>query len=463
MGNVKVKKKIFNIVLDVFAWLSFFLAVILSLAVLFSTFSGTENGRSVFGYKLLIVNTDSMSRSEMSENEKIYFSSGDLIIIKEVKNYSNISVGDVITFVSYNPDSQGETVSHKVRSIKTSKGALVGYETYGINTGVSDQALVDPSTVIGKYVCKIPHIGSLFSFFKQPAGFFTSILIPCLMLLIFFSIKVGKQIARREMGESFDMEIGALRDKLLQIEKEGIAVQEQDMKDKAAIEPEQDLLYGNKAMELSFKTLNNTIEMLTHTIESLANTAQKPVETLARTVEILSAASSRPVDTESGDEVEPQVCDEEPTEEKCEIEAVTVKEKLPFGENLFSLDSDIKNYFSEIHNELVSYKKIKYRVSNRGIFYRLGRKTVAKMTVQGKILKLYVALNGNEYLKTLFLREGSSGVKVYKDVLFTAEIRSRRGKNNAIRLIDQLADSNRLVKDEHFKGENVFRQIKLFK
>ena len=239
MKNVNVKKRITDIILDILAWLSFFVAVILALSVFFSTLSGTENGKTVFGYQLLIVDGDSMSRSEISQDEKISFKRGDLIIIREVKDYSDIGVGDVITFESQNPESVGETVTHKVRSVLTGKnGKLLGFETYGINTGDSDEVIVDPSAVIGKYVLCIPRVGALFSFFKKPAGFFTSILIPCLLLLIFFSIKVGKQIAKKEMVDGMDAEFKKLDERISRIENEGVALTPPDTANETATSPD---------------------------------------------------------------------------------------------------------------------------------------------------------------------------------------------------------------------------------
>ena len=73
-----------------------------------------------------------MSKSQISKDEPIFFNKDDLIFIKEVSDVSTIEVGDVITFVSYNTESKGKTVSHKVRSIKTSaNGSILGFETYG--------------------------------------------------------------------------------------------------------------------------------------------------------------------------------------------------------------------------------------------------------------------------------------------------------------------------------------------
>ena len=220
MVKVKAVKNKFDAILNVFAWVSFFIALIVAVTVLLSTFSGSKNGKPVFGYKMLIVESDSMSKSEISQDEKIYFNVDDLIFIKQVKDVSKIKVGDVITFISYNPESKGKTVSHKVRSIKTSSsGEILGFETYGINTGVSDQVIVDPSTIIGKYAGKSASLGRLFKYFKTPAGYFTSILIPCVLLIIFFSIKVGKMIAKKEVLDKYDLEFVTLKSKLVELEK----------------------------------------------------------------------------------------------------------------------------------------------------------------------------------------------------------------------------------------------------
>ena len=53
-----------------------------------------------------------MSKSVLSEDEKIFFEAGDLIIIKKVSDVSTLKEGDVITFFSYNPESLGKTVTH---------------------------------------------------------------------------------------------------------------------------------------------------------------------------------------------------------------------------------------------------------------------------------------------------------------------------------------------------------------
>ena len=194
-----IKKQIYEKILSVFAWFTFILAILSALFTIFSAFSDEQNGKQIFKRKFLIVASDSMSKSAQSEDEEIFFNSGDIVIIKtEIDNLS-LKEGDVIAFFSYNVDSYGKTLTHKIRSVKINKvGALIGYETYGINTGVSDEVLVEPEAIIGQYSGKIKGLGNIFSFLKTPQGYYLSVLTPLLLIIIFFSIKVGKRLGEKE-------------------------------------------------------------------------------------------------------------------------------------------------------------------------------------------------------------------------------------------------------------------------
>ena len=118
MEKVKKSKQLFEKTINVFAWLCLLLAVILSVVSFGAAMSGEDNGKEIFGHKILIFNTDSMSKSATSQDEEIYFNAGDLIVISTIKDPANeLKDGDVITFFSYNPDSLGKTISHKIRKI----------------------------------------------------------------------------------------------------------------------------------------------------------------------------------------------------------------------------------------------------------------------------------------------------------------------------------------------------------
>ncbi len=533
MSKVKAKKNTFDTILNVFAWLSFFVAVILALAVFLSSYSGTENGKTIFGYKMLIVESDSMSKSALSKNERVYFNKGDLIFIKEVSDVSKIAVGDVITFVSYNPSSKGKTISHKVRSIKTrADGEILGFETYGIYTGVSDQVVVDPSTIIGKYVGKSEGLGKLFCYMKTPAGYFTSILIPCVLLIIFFSVGLGKILTQRGMHRAYYSEFEKLRERINELEKnkEGVLMQtDLQMPESSGVptsehtqQPSVEQPFVNtqpvvqvqnnndKVLEIMANSLNNAVNSLTHIIDTLATVVGKPVDSLTRSIEVLAAANSRhttieriiekpvaqniikdnivaptikdnvvePVKEQALEEVTLTEVSAEKEEQAPIVQSQEVKEenttgslfsefaqheKVAFNKKLLSLDKDVKEYFSEIHNELVSFKKVNYRISFKGITYRVGRKALAKMVVRGKTLKLHLALNVEDFSRTVFFQQDMGNVKAYEDVPFTVKIKSDRAKKNALKLVNSLAENNLLKKDEQFTKENILKELRLLK
>ena len=207
-------KLFFEKTINVFAWLCLVLAVILSIISATAVISGENNGKEILGHKILIVNTDSMSKSAISENEKIFFSAGDIIIIRVINDPTELKEGDVISFFSYNPESMGKTVSHKIREIKySSSGEITGFVTYGINKGVNDIVEVRPEHLVGKYVAKVPSVGLLFSFMKTPRGFYLSILIPGVLLIIFFSVKVGKILGKRELAKEYREELDHLKNR----------------------------------------------------------------------------------------------------------------------------------------------------------------------------------------------------------------------------------------------------------
>ena len=218
MKDSKNNKKIFDKIMDVFAWLSFSLAVILSVATIFAAVSD-QNGKEVFGARLLIVKTDSMSKPPLGE-EEIYFNSGDLILIKRIENANDLKAGDVIAFISYDPDTYAQTVTHKIREVKYSAaGRLIGYVTYGVRTGENDQTVVQPESVMGVYGGKISYIGHVFAFLKTPRGFYLSIMTPAVLLIIFFSIKAGRVIGKKEVVSRYEGELELLKEKISAIEK----------------------------------------------------------------------------------------------------------------------------------------------------------------------------------------------------------------------------------------------------
>lgn len=88
-------KLFFEKIIGIFAWLSFFLAIFIAIITFFASLSGEKNGKEIFSRKMLIVKGDSMTKSEISENEEIFFGVGDLIVVKTVDNPEKLKAGEV--------------------------------------------------------------------------------------------------------------------------------------------------------------------------------------------------------------------------------------------------------------------------------------------------------------------------------------------------------------------------------
>ena len=83
---------------------------------------------------------------------------GDLILNQRV-NPSRIKVGDIITFISTNPNSMGATVTHRVVSVRTLEAAYE-FATMGDNNFAEDRQYVSENNLIGRTILIInPVVG----------------------------------------------------------------------------------------------------------------------------------------------------------------------------------------------------------------------------------------------------------------------------------------------------------------
>ena len=129
--------------------------------------------------------------------------------MKNVDDPTTLEAGDIIAFLSTNSDSYGETVTHMIREVKTNKdGRVIGYVTFGTNTGVDDEALVEPEYVLGIYATRMPLVGRFFAFVKSTPGYIICILIPFLLLILYNGVNVITLFRRykREQMEAMQAE-----------------------------------------------------------------------------------------------------------------------------------------------------------------------------------------------------------------------------------------------------------------
>ncbi len=102
----------------------------------------------------------------------------------------------------------------------------------------------------------------------------------------------------------------------------------------------------------------------------------------------------------------------------------------------------LKERYSALKNELMSYKKVKPRKSWHCETFRLGRPVIAKFAIIGKTLSLYLALSPGEFADSKYIFKDVSAVKKYSAVPMRLKIKSNRSVRWAKELIAILAEQN---------------------
>jgi hypothetical protein len=94
-----------------------------------------------------------------------------------------------------------------------------------------------------------------------------------------------------------------------------------------------------------------------------------------------------------------------PMEEPIEEVAVSEEKKLKiearyirtYMARLIQAEDNVKDMYNVIKNKLLSYKKVKCRLSKKRETFYLGRQTLVKLDVKGKKLDLYLSLDPSEF------------------------------------------------------------------
>lgn len=103
----------------------------------------------------------------------------------------------------------------------------------------------------------------------------------------------------------------------------------------------------------------------------------------------------------------------------------------------------LKSYYSEIKNEFSRYK-VKSRVSWRYETFKTGRKLLARLSIRGKTLSLYLALDPAAYADTKYKINDVSSVAKNAEVPLLYKIKNDRRCKYAKELIAQVMQENGL-------------------
>lgn len=191
-------KKALKIIKTTFVWLMVLLAVSMMIFTVISVTTFNRNDRSLFGFKMYIVNSDSMAATD--------FDAGSLILVKEV-DPATLKEGDIITYMSQDTNSFGETITHKIRKLTTDAEGKPGFITYGTTTNTDDETVVTYPYILGKYEKHVPMLGTFFNFLKTTPGYFVCIFTPFMLIILYEGVRFFNLFRRYKKEQMEEMQL----------------------------------------------------------------------------------------------------------------------------------------------------------------------------------------------------------------------------------------------------------------
>lgn len=120
------------------------------------------------------------------------------------------------------------------------------------------------------------------------------------------------------------------------------------------------------------------------------------------------------------------------------------------------LSDESKEWYSQIKNELLSYKKVKGRMSWKRESFRFGRMTVARFIVRGKTLCLLLAVDPAGFEGTKYKVENVGDVSSTADTPCLLRIKSLRKVKYAKEIIASVMKELETDKEPDYLAEDFF-------
>lgn len=174
-------------IFDIFFSIVFAIIILVVTSLIIQKYILKEEVPNIFGYKILQVMSGSMSGE---------FETGDTILIKEIKEESDLKIGDVITYRI----AKNTLVTHRIVNI-TKTGESLNYTLKGDANNVEDSEKILFSSIEGIYVKKLVLIGKIISFMQKPYGMVIIFVVPILLILYIINAERTKEIKRNKRRE----------------------------------------------------------------------------------------------------------------------------------------------------------------------------------------------------------------------------------------------------------------------
>lgn len=337
----KGKLTIVGIVGNIISWTMLVLLIIVATFLLYyiitTQLAATKGEKFSPKYSLYTIVSPSMT-----PNINVY----DIVIDKKVEDFSELKVGDVITFISTSSISNGMTITHRIIDIiETNEGTK--YKTKGDNNLTADYSLVTQDKIIGKVKLRIPQLGRVQFFLSSKGGWLVIILIPALIIIISDVLKLFKLVDIKKRVKN--IEVDAKEEELYLKEKREMELKkQQELKEKlqsknnSLVEEKEDL--DNKVIN----EVNKYVDVIKNELENKKDISyqEEPTNALSN-LDSLKAL----LDEEEEEELELpktiQIKEEEIPEDLDLPKVVNNENNSIKKENVDNLESVIDEYITK--------------------------------------------------------------------------------------------------------------------
>lgn len=246
----KVRKAL-SITIDVVLYLFMAICIFALIAAVVSKKDGGDGALNVFGTEMRIVVSESMAKSENSDDVSQYkikdLPLRSMVFIQTVPEdedkaaewYSKLQVGDVLTF-KYLESARQEVVTHRIIAIDatangyklTLKGDNNGTKSHAgkqtIYTSSKDYPVSDSDAkfnfVIGKVTGRSVVLGNIVYIVRQPVGAALIIIVPCAAIIIWQVVRIVSAVGDDRKKKALavqnaqEAELAELRKKIADLE-----------------------------------------------------------------------------------------------------------------------------------------------------------------------------------------------------------------------------------------------------
>ena len=130
-----------------------------------------------------------------------------------------------------------------------------------------------------------------------------------------------------------------------------------------------------------------------------------------------------------------------------------------FYERVVNLSPDNKKYYNMIKNKIMSYSDITNATTNYFDTFINKRRIFFKIAIVGKSIKIYLALNPNNYPTGQFPHKDASDIKRHEKTPFVMKVSSNLAIRRANILIDDLARLNQISPREDYKEKDYIKSM----